>query len=660
MPVSPTYPGVYIQELPSGVRPIIGVATSIGAIVGTFARGPADAAVAAFNLGDFERDFGGLAIDHEASYQVQQYFLNGGSQIWIVRVAPGAGAASAVFDHNDAGGQGESLEATAGRMIRGVSVDDPGPWGDNLRIDVDHDARDAAAEFNLTVSEVRLEDGREIVARTETFRNLTMVEGAPNNVIEVVNSGSRMIQLSRDNGWGLFRPAATGTVSAVIDITQFGTIADDNTIDVDFGAGAQPVVVNDVNLNPITTLADARGRLEAAIRAAQPGDPLWAGATVQTTQDGRLRVLAGRNAATYRPDIIVTFADNAGNLAERLALRAADDATENVQQYALGSAAALPAGFMRSAVAGTESDPLAAADLLGTTGSRTGVFALEEIDLFNILFIPDAALLGSVADLSQVMSGAINFAEQRRAFVLVDVEPNTGSLDGAQTWLGEVTTAGLRHRNAAAYFPRLAIPDPLNQGRPRLIGSSGTVAGIYARTDAARGVWKAPAGIETTLRGVIDIDYKLSDPEHGQLNPVGLNAVRTFDLPGNVLWGARTLVGADALASDWKYVPVRRTALFIEESLFRGLQWVVFEPNDAPLWAQIRAAAGSFMQGLFRQGAFQGKSPREAYLVKCDAETTTQADIDAGIVNVFVGFAPLKPAEFVIISLQLLAGQAQA
>jgi uncharacterized protein len=104
---------------------------------------------------------------------------------------------------------------------------------------------------------------------------------------------------------------------------------------------------------------------------------------------------------------------------------------------------------------------------------------------------------------------------------------------------------------------------------------------------------------------------------------------------------------------------VRRLALNIEESLFRGLQWVVFEPNDAPLWAQIRTAAGAFMQGLFRQGAFQGRTPREAYLVKCDAETTTQADIDAGIVNVFVGFAPLKPAEFVIISLQLLAGQAQ-
>jgi phage tail sheath protein FI len=242
----------------------------------------------------------------------------------------------------------------------------------------------------------------------------------------------------------------------------------------------------------------------------------------------------------------------------------------------------------------------------------------------------------------------------------IDVAPNFASLDGALTWLGEVTTAGLRHRNAGAYFPRVQVPDPLNNGRLRSIGSSGTVAGIFARTDVARGVWKAPAGIETTLSGVLALDYRLTDPEHGQLNPLGLNAIRTFDIPGNVVWGARTLVGADALASDWKYTPVRRLALFIEESLFRGLQWVVFEPNDEPLWGQIRAAGNSFMQQLFRQGAFQGASPADAFLVKCDAETTTQDDINAGIVNVFVGFAPLKPAEFVIISLQLLAGQAQA
>ncbi|MEL6854285.1 MAG: phage tail sheath C-terminal domain-containing protein, partial [Cyanobacteria bacterium J06607_13] len=123
--------------------------------------------------------------------------------------------------------------------------------------------------------------------------------------------------------------------------------------------------------------------------------------------------------------------------------------------------------------------------------------------------------------------------------------------------------------------------------------------------------------------------------------------------------GARTLDGADEIGSEYKYVPVRRLALFMEETLFRGLKWVVFEPNDEPLWAQIRLNVGAFMNTLFRQGAFQGQTPREAYLVKCDKETTTQNDIDRGIVNILVGFAPLKPAEFVFIKLQQIAGQIQ-
>jgi phage tail sheath protein FI len=149
----------------------------------------------------------------------------------------------------------------------------------------------------------------------------------------------------------------------------------------------------------------------------------------------------------------------------------------------------------------------------------------------------------------------------------------------------------------------------------------------------------------------------LTDAEQGQLNPLGVNCLRSFPVSGNVMWGARTYRGSDQLASEWKYIPVRRLALFIEETLYRSLQWVVFEPNDEPLWAQIRLNVGAFMQNLFRQGAFQGRSPREAYLVKCDRETTTQTDINMGVVNIVVGFAPLKPAEFVIIKIQQLAGQ---
>jgi phage tail sheath protein FI len=159
-----------------------------------------------------------------------------------------------------------------------------------------------------------------------------------------------------------------------------------------------------------------------------------------------------------------------------------------------------------------------------------------------------------------------------------------------------------------------------------------------SRTDVTR-VWKAPAGLEAGVLGVRKLAVNLNDAENGMLNPLGVNCLRTFPVSGTVVWGARTARGADQLADEYKYVPVRRLALFLEESLFRGLQWVVFEPNDEPLWAQIRLNVGAFMHNLFRQGAFQGKTPRDAYFVKCDGETTTESDRNLGIVNVMVGFA---------------------
>ncbi|MEM9267054.1 MAG: phage tail sheath C-terminal domain-containing protein, partial [Cyanobacteria bacterium P01_F01_bin.13] len=218
-------------------------------------------------------------------------------------------------------------------------------------------------------------------------------------------------------------------------------------------------------------------------------------------------------------------------------------------------------------------------------------------------------------------------------------------------------TIGTNSDHAALFFPMLMKPNILKENQIEAFAPCGAVAGIFARTDAQRGVWKAPAGTEATLVGVPKLSVPLTDAENGELNPLAINCLRGFPAAGRVIWGSRTLQGDDRLASEWKYVPVRRTALLIEESLYRGTQWAVFEPNDEPLWAQLRLNIGAFMQNLFRQGAFQGSTPQEAYLVKCDSETTTQNDINLGIVNVVVGFAPLKPAEFVILKIQQLAGQ---
>ncbi len=214
-------------------------------------------------------------------------------------------------------------------------------------------------------------------------------------------------------------------------------------------------------------------------------------------------------------------------------------------------------------------------------------------------------------------------------------------------------------KNAALFFPRIRKPNPIRENQLEDFVPCGAVAGVFARIDGQRGVWKAPAGLEAGLVGVPALSVHLSDDENGELNPLGMNCLRLRPAAGPVVWGSRTLAGNDLLASEWKYIPVRRVALFIEESLYRGTQWAVFEPNDEPLWAELRLNIGAFMQNLFRQGAFQGRTPREAYFVKCDKETTTQNDINLGVVNVLVGFAPLKPAEFVVIRLQQMAGQIQ-
>jgi phage tail sheath protein FI len=314
-----------------------------------------------------------------------------------------------------------------------------------------------------------------------------------------------------------------------------------------------------------------------------------------------------------------------------------------------------PQCFTKAGTPGTDGAPLVDADLVGDEATKKGLYALEDADLFNILCIPPPTRDGDVG--RDTWSKATTYCDKRRAMLLVDPPSGWTNADQAETAMTGTPLPFERHKNAALYFPRLRMADELADNTPAEFVPCGAIAGLYARTDTQRGVWKAPAGIEATLMGVQSFSYQLTDGENGRLNPLGVSCLRTFRQIGNVAWGARTLNGADVLANEWKYVPVRRLALFLEESLYRGTQWVVFEPNDEPLWAQIRLNVGAFMHSLFRQGAFQGRTPRDAYFVKCDRDTTTQNDIDRGIVNVVVGFAPLKPAEFVIITVQQIAGQ---
>ena len=392
--------------------------------------------------------------------------------------------------------------------------------------------------------------------------------------------------------------------------------------------------------------------LQAAMQTGT-GDP-FTGATVKVIGQ-RLLVTPGGTSADTR----ITFA-NADDTTLADALLLTTGATVNLQEYRLGGGLVAKTAQLGGGP-GQNGFPPNGTALIGDLAGKRGIFALEDAELFNLLCLPRVSMVGVEGGLKQNEAGAVlavaeSYCEKRRAFLLVDTPAGVDELPEIVNRLPQVQ----RHRNAALFYPRIKIPDPLDDFRLRSVGASGTLAGLFARIDGARGVWKAPAGTEASLRNVVDLDHLLTDGENGVLNPLGVNCLRVFPIFGPVSWGARTLEGADQQTSEWKYIPVRRLALFIEESLYRGTKFAVFEPNDEPLWAQLRLNVGAFMSNLYRKGAFQGSTPNEAFLVKCDAETTTQNDIDLGIVNILVGFRPLKPAEFVFLNIQQLAGQGQA
>jgi phage tail sheath protein FI len=547
MPAALTYPGVYIEEVPSGVRTITGVATSITAFVGRAAAGPictastTDPPPTITSFADYERRFGGLDVASPISYAVRDFYLNGGTTAIIVRVA-GENAAAATITLDGEGSPSDDL------VLEASSV---GEWGNRLSAAVDHDTDRALPRtsppstnlqrFNLTVR-YRTTPGKDTFI-IENFSSVSTVEGDPRFLPLVLERESNYVRVR--GAMPASRPESNVTVSGSQRIVTW--------IDADSGSGS----------------------------------------------DG-------------------------------------SDLVDN--------------------------------DVLGDANAKTGIHALDRVDLFNLLCIPpprrDITSLPSnwAPTSAAVYQAALTLCVERRAMLIVDPDPAWATsidraIDNAIDGRNDLNLTGPAARNAAIYFPCVRQVDPLRDSRLDTFVPCGIIAGICARTDVARGVWKAPAGLDAALNGVQDLQVNLNDLENGQLNPLGINCLRSMGVNGRVVWGARTLRGADESADEYKYVPVRRLALFLEESLYRGTQWVVFEPNDEPLWAQVRLNVGAFMQALFRQGAFQGTTAKEAYFVKCDNQTTTQTDINLGILNVIVGFAPLKPAEFVVIKIQQMAGQ---
>jgi phage tail sheath protein FI len=537
MPITPTYPGVYIEELPSGVRTITGVATSVTAFVGRARRGPTDKATPIHSFGEYERLFGKLWEESPMGYAVYHYFLNGGTDAVIVRVHNGDASTTATLTIRNEDDDANIILVAAS----------PGSWGSRLRARVDYTTKDISDTtlFNLSIKDIA-------TGVIETHRNLSTVVSSPRYMTKVLLEDSDLVR-----------------------VETFGTVRPVETPDPDSGAKS-----------PFEDSTDGSALSNAVV---------------------------------------------ASNVNDGLALAGTE-------------------------ISGSATEP------------KTGLHALDAVDIVNLLVIPPYIadsngdyLNGDIS--STVRSDALNYAKGRRAIFIVDPLSTWNKKEDPLDSSGGVDSASFglsRDANAAIYFPRIKAPDPQEEGRLKTFTPSGVIAGLIARTDAQRGVWKAPAGTDAALAGVPDLALRLTDPENGELNPQGINCLRIFKGIGRVAWGARTMRGSDILADQWKYLPVRRTALYIEESLYRGTQWVVFEPNDERLWAQIRLNVGAFMHNMFRQGAFQGTSQKDAYLVKCDSETTTQNDINRGVVNILVGFAPLKPAEFVIIQIQQLAGQVES
>jgi hypothetical protein len=284
--------------------------------------------------------------------------------------------------------------------------------------------------------------------------------------------------------------------------------------------------------------------------------------------------------------------------------------------------------------------------LPGDRARHQGLYSLEDVEQFNLLCLPGV-------DEPAVLAEAQLYCAERGAFFIMDAPL------AAQTPGDLLTVVSARRfpksEHAAIYYPWVYVADADGAHR-RLAPPSGGIAGLYARTDAERGVWRAPSGNRAKLVDVQALNYLVSDEESDRLNRAGINCLRMFPDHGAVCWSANTLRKAEQMASEFDHVPVRRMANFIEDSICQGLTWAMFETNGPALWLQIGRQVEAFMHGLFVGGAFQGKTEHEAYLVKCDGVTTRQTDIDLGHVNLVVAFAPLRPNDLVTINIQVLAG----
>jgi uncharacterized protein len=579
-----TYPGVYIEEISSGQHTITGVATSIAAFIGWSNQGPANQPTMVESWAEYQASFGGMIPGIYLGFAVYQFFLNGGSQAYIVRLVA-----------SDA----DTASGTIGGLA--FSAKDPGAWGNNVSLNITN-VDSGKQTFNL---QVLMKNAAGSTTVVESYTGLSTQQSNPQFAITVINNDSNYINL---NGTGS-PPAISlpGLISnSIAGAVSSGIFTANEQLKQDTSSATASL---------LGTITGSGPMLVGAVTGAADATHDWVGQT---------------SSAHFKPT--------------------ATPATGTTAPLSSGTAAV-------SGADGEQLMPNGAHFETALTDSTSGYVVLDQVPIFNLLCVPGENSASIIASLQQ-------YCATNRAFLIVDCSfadivgsgssglSHTGPADHS----GNALT-GTFASNSAFYFPWVQAPDPMAGFRPTYFPPCGFVAGVYASTDASRGVWKAPAGITANVNGALGLHTILTDLQNGSLNQLGVNCLRQFPVYGNVVWGARTIVGADAVGSEWKYIPIRRLALFLESSLYQGTQWAVFEPNDEPLWSQVRLSIGSFMQQLFLKGAFAGTTPQQAYFVKCDAENNPEATTSQGILNISVGFAPLYPAEFVVIQIQQFMNQ---
>ncbi len=655
----PTYlhPGVYIEEVPSGARPIEAAATSTAVIIGYATKGPEATPELIFNWGQYAKDFGGInnfdgqtpPVDY-MGHTVQAFFDNGGGKAYIVRLADGAAKSSAKL-----------ITVPASATVPGdiqnyldIEAINAGTWADGLTLELSQqDATATPLTFELSIG--RLNDDGDLIA-DEVFGDLTLDSADDGFLPTIVNQLSQLIQVKPVTFSTLTatdkEPFYLGTLTSgdlsTLTPTEIAALNGGKLImtldETVVGNAASNVDFDAVTL--ATTTATTPEEIAQQIQAGVNGGATAAktGFTC-TVENGRLVLISGTRKANSSVKVTAGTPDAAAGLKLLAATSTAMTGDEAFfATFSPTSPATLSGG-------GNGSIPVSKSDY-------DPIFtALRKFRDINIIMIPDHQWGGTAS--KSILGAARKHAEfMKTGMVLID--PPAGSeLKSAN----DVSGLGLPTSTYAALYypwPETANPHYHPEKRPHLkptyrVPPSGFAAGMWAKTDSRRGVWKAPAGLATGLIGVLRTEYKVGNDEQDALNPEGVNCYRTI-LSEPVIWGSRTL--ATRADPEWRYVPIRRTAMMIEESIYQGIQWAVFEPNDHNLWASLRLNIGNFMDGLHRAGAFQGEKASDAYYVRCGLDATmTQGDIDAGRVIVEVGFAPLKPAEFVIVRIQQIVAQ---